>query len=74
MNFYDILDEIDEGVAYNPFAGKRDGNWIEGGIDIDFLNNNFGSYDNATDMKANTESEGLRNYFDYLVNEGKLQQ
>ena len=72
MNFYDILKEVEQKKAYNPYAGKVDGEWVEGQIDIDFLNNNFGEYETATEMKENTDSEGLIMFFDYLVEKGKL--
>ena len=75
MDFYNILEVVEEEQAFNPYAAKDgEGNWEEGSISIDFLNNNFGRFDNATDMKANTDSEGLKKYFDYLVSEGKLSE
>ena len=61
------------GQVYNPFAGKdSNGNWIEGGTSKDFLNTNFGQYTTATEMKNATTSEGLKLYFDWLVEQGKL--
>lgn len=74
MNFYDILEQVYEGYAHNPYAGKtEDGQWVEGFISIDFLNENFGQYSTPTEMKNATTSEGLKRFFDYLVAEGKLQ-
>jgi hypothetical protein len=62
------------GETYTPYAGKdTEGNWIEGSISIDFLNVNFGQYSTATDMKNATTSEGLHLFFDWLVEQGKLQ-
>jgi len=43
-----------------------------GFISIDFLNANFGQYETASEMKAATTSEGLRLFFDWLVEQGKL--
>jgi len=61
------------GFIYNPYAGRINGEWVEGFISVDFLNNNFGQYSTATEMKNATKSEGLKLFFDYLVQEGKLQ-
>ena len=59
----------------NPYAGKdKEDNWIEGTINIDFLNENFGEYETATEMKNATNSEGLIKFFDYLVDEGELEE
>ena len=72
-DFYAILTEVEPGQAYNPYAGKdSEGNWLEGYISIDFLNTNFGQYSTATEMKNATESEGLKLFFDWLVEQGKL--
>lgn len=71
MDFYTISNGQDE--IYNPYAGKdADGNWLEGTTSVEFLNNVFGQYDTATEMKNATTSEGLKLFFDYLVGEGKL--
>ena len=72
MNFYDILDEVEPGMAYNPYAGEIDGQWIDGSISIDFLNAVFGKYTTAKEMKGATTSEGLKLFFDYLVEQGEL--
>lgn len=72
MNFYTILEEVEKGQAYNLYAGKKDGEWIEGTISIDFLNNNFSQYETADEMIEATNSEGLKKYFQWLKDEGKL--
>ncbi len=73
MDFYDILEEVRPGYAYNPYAGKtEDGEWKEGWVSIDFLNEHFGRYNTATEMKNATTSEGLKLFFDWLVEQGKL--
>lgn len=72
MDFYDILEEIRPGYAYNPYAAKVDGEWKEGGVSIDFLNEHFGQYETAEEMKNATTSEGLKLFFDWLVEQGKL--
>jgi hypothetical protein len=71
---FNQLEQVEEGQALNPFAGKtEDGTWLEGTISIDFLNVNFGQYTTATEMKNATASEGLQLFFDWLVEQGKLQ-
>lgn len=73
MDFYEILEEIRPGYAYNPYAGKTvDGEWKEGGVSIDFLNEHFGQYSTAEEMINATESEGLKKFFQWLKDEGKL--
>lgn len=76
MNFYDVLNEVDVGLAYNPYAGRTsNGDFLEGVISIDWLNKHFGEYNNATDMISKAESFGLELtvfYFEWLVEEGKL--
>ena len=66
MDFYDVLDEVEEEQAYHPYAGKVDGQWREGAISIDFLNEHFGQYSTAEEMINATESEGLKLYFAWL--------
>ena len=67
MNFYDILEEVEEGQAYNTFAGKDGkGNYLIGTISIDFLNDKFSQYNNVEEMKNATNSELLKLYFDWL--------
>jgi len=73
MDFSTILIVDDFGNAEFPYAGKdAEGNWIAGGISIDFLNAVFGQYSIATEMKEATSSDGLILFFDYLVSEGKI--
>lgn len=72
MNFNEILQEIEIGFSYNPFAGKSDGTWHAGLISIDFLNAHFSKYETAEEMINATESEGLKLYFDWLKEQGIL--
>jgi hypothetical protein len=74
VDFRNILEDITgAGEAYMPYAARDgEGNWIDGFISIDFLNANFGQYETASEMKAATTSEGLRLFFDWLVEQGKL--
>lgn len=72
MNFYDVLAEMEEGQSLNPFAGRVDGDWVEGTISIDFLSEHFGHLETAEEMKKATESEGLKLYFDWLKQKGIL--
>lgn len=74
MDFYKVLSQTEnEGETINPFAGKTsDGEWIEGTISIDFLNEHFSQYTTAEEMINATESEGLKLYFAWLRDEGIL--
>lgn len=72
MDFYTILEQVDEGQAYSPYAGKSDDEWIEGTVSIDFLNEHFGKIETATEMKEATTSEGLKLFFDWLVEQEKI--
>lgn len=72
-DFSQILTDVGEGQAYNPYAGKtEEGEWIEGTTSIDFLNNFFGQYSTAAEMIAATTSEGLKLFFAWLKEQGKL--
>lgn len=71
---FDDLSKNEEGLIINPYGGKtEEGKWVEGNISIDFLNETFGQYETATEMKKATTSEGLKLFFDWLVEQGKLQ-
>jgi hypothetical protein len=75
IDFHSFLEEMPfegSGQAYNPYAAKWNGEWLEGTISIDFLDDNFGQYGTANEMKNATSSEGLKSYFDYLVEQGKI--
>lgn len=73
MDFATILDEVAPGEALNPFAARdENGNWVAGTIGIAWLNEHFGSYTTADEMIAATESEGLKQFFAWLRDQGKL--
>jgi len=73
MDFYSILDQVMPGEAYSPYAAKtEDGQWLTGTISIDFLNANFSQYSTAQEMIDATSSEGLKLYFAWLKDQGKL--
>ena len=72
MDFYDILEEIDPGYAYNPYAGRISGEWLEGMVSIDFLNEHFSQYETAEEMINATKSHGLKLYFAWLRDKGIL--
>jgi len=73
MDFYYILEEVEEGHAYNPYAGRtKEGEWIEGYVSIDFLNEHFSQYETADEMIDATNSEGLKLYFAWLRDEKGL--
>jgi len=69
---FGALNEVEEGLTTNPFAGKVNEEWVEGYISIDFLNEHFGHLETAEEMKSATESEGLKLYFEWLRDEGIL--
>lgn len=68
MNFDNIPKIIvdDKEYLFNPFAGKIEGEWIEGYTSLEFLNANFKNFTKVDDCKNATNSEGLKLYFDYL--------
>jgi len=73
MDFYEVLEEIEEGFAHTPYSAKLENDeWVEGTISIDFLNEHFGQYSTANEMKNSTESEGLKLYFEWLKQKGIL--
>lgn len=56
-----------------PYARKSvEGEWVEGTISPKWLQNKFGQYSTAEEMKNATESEGLKLYFDWLKQQGIL--
>lgn len=71
-DFYDVLDDVDFGQTRNPYAAKKDGEWIEGLMSVDFLNEHYGKYNNADDMIKNAMSEGHKLYFQWLKDQGIL--
>lgn len=70
MDFYDVLDDIEDGlgIAYNPFAEVIDDEFESGGISIDWLNKHFGDLNNVNEMinRAKSFSEGTVLYFNWL--------
>ena len=72
MDFYDVLKEVEEGLAFNSYAGKIDGEWQRGFISIDFLNKYFSQYSTTEQMINATESESLKLYFAWLRDESIL--
>ena len=50
----------------NPYAGKRDGQWIAGHTSGDFLQEHFGQYSTLDECIEATESEGLKLFFEHL--------
>ena len=71
---FDNLEDITGfGEAFTPYAGRRaDGVWLAGTVSIQFLKDHFGDCTKASEMKAATESEGLKRFFDYLASEGMI--
>lgn len=72
-DFFDIVDDDYHGMTINPFAGKNvEGEWISGFTSIEFLNDHFGKFKTATEMKRATNSEELRMFFNWLVEQNKI--
>jgi hypothetical protein len=71
MDFY-TLEQTEPGYTLNPFAAKIENEWIPGEVSIEFLNTNFGQYTTAQEMIDATESEGLKLFFSWLKDQGKL--
>lgn len=70
---FSILDDTGSGNTTNPYAGmSSDGNWIGGEIRIDWLNEHFGQFSTAQEMIDATDSEGLKLYFAWLRDQGKI--
>lgn len=68
-----VADEaLAESYVKNPYAGKNGDEWIEGGTSIQFLNDKFGQYSTAQEMIDITEDEGLKMFFAWLKEQGKL--
>jgi hypothetical protein len=68
-----VADEtLADEYAKNPFAGKSGNEWVEGGTSIQFLNDKFGQYSTAQEMIDITEDEGLKMFFAWLKEQGKL--
>jgi len=70
-NFEELL-EYSNSETYCPYAGKINNEWVEGTISVNYLQENFGQFSTAMEMKNATNSEGLKLFFDYLVSEGKI--
>ena len=62
----------ENGLIYYPYSSKKDGEWITGKINVNFLEKNYGECETATEMKEATNSEGLKLFFDYLAEQGKI--
>ena len=60
-------------TIYNPFAGKtHSGSWLGGSTDLRYLKSKFGHLNSIEEMKNESDSEGLRLFFDYLNDSGNL--
>lgn len=64
---FSTLKKIDEEYVYNPYAGENGG-----GTSIVFLNTNFGQYETAEEMKNATNSDMLKQFFNWIADEGKI--
>ena len=63
---FNNLVTTDHGVV-NPYAVKLlNGTWVSGYISVGFLREKFGDCDTLDECIANTESEGLQLFFEYL--------
>lgn len=72
IDFYAILDH-DGSLTTTPFAGQStSGDWMDGHASVEFLQIRFGHLSTATEMQAATNSDGLKRYFGWLADQGKL--
>ena len=55
-----------DGEIRHPYAGKKDGHWVIGTISKAYLSDNFGHCKTLDECIANTESEGLKLFFEHL--------
>ncbi len=56
-----------EGEITNPYAGKTEaGEWLQGTVPVDFVQEHFGQFDTLDECIEATESEGLKLFFAYL--------
>ena len=56
-----------EGEIINPFAGKMEsGDWLEGTISVEWLQEHFGLYQTLDECIQATDSEGLKLFFEHL--------
>ena len=62
---FNTIEKIDDKYVYNPYVPN-------GGTSIEFLNRHFGDYATADEMMNATSSEGLKNFFKWLKEEGIL--
>lgn len=70
---FSALPEIEPGYVENPFAGRSaDGEYLPGGTSIEWLNTHFGAFATASEMQAATDDEGLKRFFGWLADEGKI--
>ena len=66
MDFKKFAEQQSEDII-NPYAAKTStGEWIEGVISIDFLQEHFGHFESLEECIQATESEGLKLFFEYL--------
>ncbi len=65
MDFAKYINEY--GDIVNPYAGKTEnGNWLEGTISVEWLQEHFGLYQTLDECIQATDSEGLKLFFEYL--------
>lgn len=70
MDFLSLGDVIE-----TPFgARKANEDWQPGFISTEYLQEHFGHLDTATEMIEATISEGLKLFFQWLADKGKIPQ
>ena len=70
--FEEVVDVFEENYTYNPYGSKTEGEWSGGYTSIDYLNSHFGKYGSADDMINSTNIEGLKLFFGWLADNGKI--
>ena len=59
-----------EGALHNPYSSYTNGKWRGGMIEAEWLNAHYGQYASLDECIENTNSKGLKLFFEHL----KLQQ
>lgn len=60
------------GGIKNPFAAQINGDWVEGGISLAFLQTKFSDCISADDCISKTTDAGLQHFFRWLADTGVI--
>ena len=70
MDFNTVPQE--DRLVINPYATKKDGEWVEGYTSLEFLEQHFGGLSKSEIYEKAKISEGLTLYFKWLEEQGIL--